>query len=214
VAHKFLDEVRQVVESYYWYPVEVVETEWEEVNAVGWHNLETQTKRFDVLAQIGDLNGASVLDVGSGLGALYSYMNNTGMSDVDYLGIDVLPKMTAYAQNKYHQAEFQTANILNFTSKQFDFVLLSGTLNNKVSDNLNYLLLVIKKMMILSEKGIAFNLLVGSPEKIEKSKNDPSMEVYYYDPKDVAEIIEKIGWKTRIIDGYLENDITVFMYPS
>ena len=55
--------------------------------ALGWKNRDSQQHRFEELAQIGDLRGCSVLDVGCGHGDLYPYLQERH-GEFHYTGID------------------------------------------------------------------------------------------------------------------------------
>ncbi|NOY84878.1 MAG: class I SAM-dependent methyltransferase, partial [Nitrospirae bacterium] len=73
------------------------------VKALGWRGSESQLKRFEVLASIGDLNGACILDVGCGYGDLKAYLDQH-FSDFVYIGIDQMPEFISEAKRTYQSA--------------------------------------------------------------------------------------------------------------
>ncbi|MBQ2294299.1 MAG: class I SAM-dependent methyltransferase [Spirochaetales bacterium] len=79
---------------------------------LGWENEQAQELRFEVLKNI-FFHGASVLDVGCGLGNLYDYLKKQDYN-FKYTGVDILPEMIFRAKEKNPQAEFFSANIFAF----------------------------------------------------------------------------------------------------
>src|SRR3970282_2745477 len=59
--------------------------------------IENQRIRYEVLTDMADYNGKSVLDVGCGLGWFAEYLSWTFVS-VKYMGVDISPSLIAQAQ--------------------------------------------------------------------------------------------------------------------
>ena len=72
---------------------------------VGQWSAEGQLFRFEKLIQIGNLSGSRVLDLGCGIGDLYPYLLER-FENIDYTGIDIVPELVAYADQKYPKAKF------------------------------------------------------------------------------------------------------------
>ena len=66
--------------------------------AVSWGSKESQTIRFRVLTEVGELSGKSILDVGCGTGDFYKFMSENGIFPKKYIGIDINPLMIAMAK--------------------------------------------------------------------------------------------------------------------
>src|SRR6185503_1230336 len=60
------------------------------------NSAEGQLFRFERIAQVADLRGRSVLDLGCGLGDLYPFLRKR-FGALDYTGIDVVPEMVKKA---------------------------------------------------------------------------------------------------------------------
>ncbi|RMH23727.1 MAG: methyltransferase domain-containing protein [Planctomycetota bacterium] len=61
--------------------------------ATGWRSRQMQTTRFDVLIDLADLAGRSVIDAGSGQGALCDRLVERGVEHAAYVGLDAMPEM-------------------------------------------------------------------------------------------------------------------------
>ena len=68
--------------------------------ALDWGGAQSQRLRFTVLAGVGPLRGASVLDVGCGQGDFYAWLTEAGHG-VDYHGIDITPGMVEIARGRF-----------------------------------------------------------------------------------------------------------------
>jgi len=172
--------------------------------ALNWAGEESQLGRFQALTGVGDFDQKSILDVGSGLGDLYHFLC-LNYSNFDYLGIDIVPELVEKAKIKYPEANFLVSDILDFNGGNFDFVLSSGALSFKVPDYKDKYFEVIKKMFSLSNIGLAFNML-----DIKEHIDDELFAAY--DSKEVVELCRKITPRVELINTYLPQDFTIYMY--
>ena len=126
---------------------------------IGWGDWESQKLRFQVLSDIGDLNGAEIVDVGCGFGDLYGYLSNR-FKDIKYTGIDIVSDLIEEGTRRYPEAQFFVQDILEPDFNiEGDIYFLSGALNVRLRDNLNYTKKMIKKMFRLSRKALGINFL-------------------------------------------------------
>lgn len=175
------------------------------VGALGWTSEEAQQQRFSVLAKIADLNNQSVLDVGCGHGDLSAYLQGLYPS-VRYFGVEQIPELLNVAIEKYaavpetlfFQGDFAASDL-----PSTDFILVCGSLNYRNSDPL-FVLRMIEKLFANCRKGFGFNLLshVDPPDGLLTS----------YKPGFIVEYCNRLTPNVTLIDGYRENDFTVFMY--
>ncbi len=175
------------------------------VKALGWRGSESQLKRFEVLAKIGDLNGASILDVGCGYGDLKAYLNQR-FSDFSYMGIDQMPEFIAEAQSIYkndaktifYQSDFSTVHF-----PKVDYIFASGALGYRCADP-DFYTDMISKMFAATKIGLAFNLLDAAcfPE-------DPLLTGHDFDS--ILAFCRRLSPHVKAIRGYLKDDFTVFI---
>lgn len=124
--------------------------------AAQWSNRETQEKRFEVLTQIANLEGKSILDFGCGTGDLAHYLDKINVK-VTYTGVDIVDELLDCAKEKYPRHRF--GKLEDFSGEKFDFVLISGVFNNKIEDNTQFYQNTLIALKEFCKEGIAFNML-------------------------------------------------------
>ena len=177
-------------------------------NALYWSNKEIQELRFRVLADIGIQSGDSVLDVGCGFGDLFGYLNKQGVH-VEYTGVDLSPELIDEGEKQYPQASFLVGDLfdLNPEAQSFDYVVLSGALNEQLNDDGVYARKVIARMFEYCRKGVAFNLLDARNEWIASCTDLQS-----FNPDEVSSFSESFTGKPKVREDYLDNDFTVYLH--
>lgn len=116
----------------------------------------SQERRFEILVQIADLNGASILDFGCGSGHLATYLNSRNM-EFSYTGVDIVEEFFDVARAKNPGARFGLLE--EFAQEKFDFVFVSGVFNNKRKGNRKFYQDSLRTLFGMCTKGIAFNMM-------------------------------------------------------
>lgn len=192
-----------VIEFFRWH-LRAYGNDW---RALGWQSRHTQFRRFAVLAEIGSLAHRCVLDVGCGLGDLYSHFEAEKIP-VDYTGYDLLPDMVKRARKRFPQVHFEVFDILQgLGEERFDYILSSGAFNINFGDNLSAVQQVIREMIAHSTYGVAINFLKRYPG----ASSDPIFQ--YYDPQEMLTFCQTVCQHARLREGYLPNDFTLYLYP-
>ncbi len=173
--------------------------------AVDWDSYNNQQSRFEVLVQIGDLNGKSILDFGSGLGDLYGYLSKH-CKNFTYLGIDIVPEMVEEARKKYPKGRFENIE-LDEVGESFDYVFASGSLTFNVEGGKNYYYKIIEKMYQHAKIGVGFNLL-------NKGFFDEDKLYLTYDPLKVLEYCKTFAKDVKVIFEYLQGDFTIYLFKK
>jgi SAM-dependent methyltransferase len=130
------------------------------VRALKWVDEHGQQERFRLLAEVGAWDGASVADLGCGLGDFFGYLRETGR-DVRYTGYDLSPRMVRAARRKYRdrRARFEVRDVLaDGFGGRFDYVVASGTFNLKVRDHDRFLRRVLAAMYGACRRAVASNI--------------------------------------------------------
>ena len=169
-----------------------------------WASPASQRRRFEVLAENVVLRGLSILDVGCGLGDLLAFIQQSGM-EVQFTGVDILDKMVEHCRKRFDSARFVQADIFSddaFSPGEFDLVFVSGAFNLDLGNNLEFLPKAIGRLMKLSRRYVAFNLLHARwPER------EPGY--FFYEPDFVLQQLAGYNVEVKLIDDYLPNDFTV-----
>ncbi len=175
---------------------------------VGWQSRRNQESRFEALIQIADLQNQKILDLGSGLGCLYGYLQKQNWRG-NYTGFDLLKVMVREAKARFPEARFEARDILAAPPReQWDYVLISGVFNHRVRDNWAWMDQMVKAAKGLTRKGLAFNLLSS-----EQGEWDP--ELFYANPQDLERRVKDwSGGNYKMVSGYLPGDITAYLYKD
>jgi SAM-dependent methyltransferase len=179
-----------------------------EPRAVDWGSRDSQALRFSVLAQIGRLEEASVLDVGCGLADLLDYFRLENLN-IDYTGYDLTPEMIQSARRRFPQAKFKTHDLLidQESFPLFDYVVASGIFYLRQSEPMLYLATMVRRMFAACRKGVAFNTLSSMAPQ-------PAPGEFYADPAQVLKACLGITPRVAIRHDYLPHDFTVYLYKG
>ena len=173
-------------------------------NALYWSNREIQEIRFRVLAEIGIQSGDSVLDVGCGFADFKSWMAEQGR-DIVYTGVDLSPDLMRVAREKHPHATLVCGELFDcdFAAGSFDWVVLSGALNEQLFDDGAYAHRMITAMFDLCHKGLAFNLL--------DARHLKAHDLQSFKPEEILNYCRQLSPNVKVIDNYLDNDFTIYM---
>lgn len=177
--------------------------------ALFWQDETVQTLRFDSLLTCGVESGDRILDVGCGLADLHRYMQSKEL-DVDYTGIDLSPDLIEAAQLRDPTLKLFVGDIFDFApaDQAYDWVLLSGALNEPLQDDGDYLRRCLPRLYASARKGLAFNLLNADYPWPEKDL----FHLQPYSPADVVQQLEKLSPFVDCRKDYMENDVSFFVW--
>ncbi|MDX8382532.1 MAG: class I SAM-dependent methyltransferase [Ghiorsea sp.] len=177
-------------------------------NALYWSGRDIQELRFKVLAEIGIEHGNSILDVGCGFADLNTWLSNNQYTDVQYHGIDISPDLIGVAKKIHPDVSLSVGELFdgNFTAQQFDWLLLSGALNEPYHDHGVYAKKVISEMYQLCRQGVAFNLLNAQVIKV--------YDLQSFEPQEMLDFCREICPSSQLRTDYLANDFTIYMFKT
>ena len=175
--------------------------------ALGWKTPESQQRRFDMLAEIGDLNDRSVLDVGCGHGDMRAYLGEK-FPRLHYAGIDQMKPFLEVAFARYGNwpnTTFYLGDFSTGTLPEVDYVLASGAMGYR-SREPDFVLQMITRLFGLCRLGFGFNLLRRVPH--------PGGILAAYEPAPIVAHCRQLTPHVVLREDYLEDDFTVFLYRS
>lgn len=177
-------------------------------HSLNWGSQESQCRRFEVFSSIGDLHGASILDVGCGLGDFYAWLQEKNLS-VEYSGIDITPKMIAAARQRFPGVRFDVLDILSSGGgeRKYDYVFASGIFYLVKNSPEEFLLEMVQKMFSFCKVGVAFNSLSSWAKEKEEGE-------FYADPSATLEICRGMTPYLRLRHDYHPADFSVFLYKD
>lgn len=192
--------------------------------ALYWSNREIQEIRFQNLISILPCSNTlkdeawTLLDVGCGFADLVDYLAHANYSP-DYTGLDVSPDIVLAAKSLHPKLVILESELAEaqFSESQFDYVMLSGALNEVVETEIentaqfkgHYAKSVIKEMYRICTKGVAFNLLDANHTWIQSR-----FDLQSFEPKEMVAFCEGFADEVELIEGYLDNDFTIHLKRS
>jgi hypothetical protein len=156
--------------------------------------------------------GATLHDVGAGLGDLYRFLKSSGLDRrITYSGTEIVQEMIDHAVQKYPELMLGNRNFLDAgPDERYDFVVLSGTLNLLAGIEgdawKKMCLALIQKMYMHANRGIAFNFLTSY-----RTYSDPLL--YYFDPREMFDFAATQLSRFVVLDAsypLYECTVTVF----
>lgn len=146
-----------------------------------WNSEESQNIRFDQLLKVIEGAGSfSLLDYGSGWGALADYLVKKGFT-VDYFGYDLLESAILQARQVHAGKPGRAFTTDEGSLPVCDYVVASGIFNFRGAQSFEawteYVVGVLDRFQALSSKGFASNFLTkySDPERMRP-------DLYYADP--------------------------------
>jgi SAM-dependent methyltransferase len=174
------------------------------VKALGWRDVNQQKLRFKILIECMEIEDkSSILDIGCGFGDLLNYLLEKKYN-VDYCGCDLSPDVIKIASKNHKDINFLQKDILidKFPSHSFDYVVMSGLFNYRITDNLKYLKSMVEESFKIARKGISFNLTTNNVDYMDR-------KLYYYDPMEIFNFCKIFTNKIVIRHDYPLYEFTV-----
>jgi len=150
---------------------------------VDYNGPEAQERRFEQLVKVIDPSQPfTVIDYGSGYGALFDFLQNKGWK-FEYYGIDLIEKM-ALAGREAHK-EFSNAH---FTTREkevpvADYLLAGAIFNIKLEASYEewqtFVASTLERMNALCSKGFSFNMLTKYSDADRMAQRP---DLFYGDP--------------------------------
>jgi SAM-dependent methyltransferase len=181
---------------------------------VNWADADSQRLRFQVLSEVGNLNGKKIYDVGCGLGHLVEFLAERGVN-CEYVGSDISPQMIQKAKQRLPQAQLYVADILNNVTPDWmraDYLFASGVFYVKATNDHHawqkFVEAMLLRMFDLAERAIAFNMLTSYVDY--KDSN-----LFYLSPADTLDFcIRNLGRRIVIRHDYPLWEYTVYVYKK
>ena len=166
---------------------------------------EGQRRRFEILSEVGDMSGRSVLDLGSGFGDFYSYIASL-YRDVSYTGWELSEVFVREAKKMHPTAVFEVRDVFKSTiPRKFDFVVSSGLHNLETGTNDADMQSLLRKAWNAAKVAVAVNMLSIYADRVDKG-------CHQYDPKRMLSVALKLTRYTILRHDYMPHDFTIYMY--
>ena len=180
----------------------------DDIRTLGSGTEERRRIRFQVLRDIGITSGSSVLDLGCGFGDFFGYLSSEGVM-VDYVGLDINPKLLDVARAKYPDARFVQSDFLDENIDRVDFVVASGTFNLalRTDDNYRYVDRVLRKAYAIARSGIAMDFHTSYVDfRVD--------DIFYYEPERMLALAKAVSKRVTLRHDYPLYEFCLYVFPD
>lgn len=166
---------------------------------------ESQQIKFEVLSSLMPLAGCKVLDVGCGF-ADYAAFLEQKFGSLQYVGIDLSPRMIAEAKRLRPDLDLRQCNLLSIDAAEgFDVVSANGIFYLLGESAPQLMRQMIARMFEVARRGVALNSLsTWAPDQ------EPGE--FYADPLETVEICRSLTSRLVLRHDYHSRDFTIYLY--
>jgi SAM-dependent methyltransferase len=179
--------------------------------AVQYSCIQSQERRFELLADIGDLRNTRILDFGCGTGQLGSYLERNGI-EIEYFGTDIVQEFLTLCRSKFPKGHFE--DFSHLSHMKFDYIFIGGVFNNKMANNQAFYQETIRKLFPMCRLGISFNMMSAYVDYQDSA-------LFYEYPENVFGFIKRditpfvtLRNDYEVKPGVVPFDFTVYAYRS
>ena len=173
--------------------------------ALAYGSQRSQEGRFHALVQIGNLNSATVLDVGCGFADLYDYIL-ARFPVRHYTGCEISPKIAEVANRRHPGLDVRVCDILTWeTEERFDYVLGTGFNCVLTGNNEAMIYAMVRRMYALCRRGVS----VGMVSDYQHAKHEST---YYASPEALFSFCMNLCGRVALRHDYLPHDFTLYLY--
>jgi hypothetical protein len=172
---------------------------------LGFGRPESQLRRFEVLAEVGDIRGADILDVYCGLADFYDFLKAKD-PDVRYHAIEVVPAFVGHIRKARPEVSVEVGDFLaDSFDGEWDYVFASGIFYRAVSDSWELMQKSISKMFRTCRVAVAFNSLSAYADKREEGE-------FFASPERTFAFCKSLTPYVTLRHDYMPHDFTIYMY--
>lgn len=177
---------------------------------LGYRSRASQMRRIEVLAEVGDLDGRRILDVGAGLGDLLIHLWSRGVVP-DYTGLDLCGHLTAAAKarvagEQLGPCRFVTGDIVEYEDPAgYDYVLASGVFGLTTGETAARVGPSLQRMFSLCRVAVAVNFLSAWAVRHAEQR-------LYLQPEEVLGQALRLSRAATLRHDYLPNDFTLYLF--
>ena len=166
-----------------------------------------QRMRFEAFVLSHDLAGASILDVGCGVGDFYGHLADRKIS-CDYLGVDLAPEMIGRATEKYPAGRFEVADVLTWRDEpRFDYTVAMAIHNVRIDGGRELLERLTRKQFALCHRATHLSLLTDRYQGF-------APHIQPWRAEEILTLALSITPWVTLRHDYLPNDFGVTLYRN
>jgi hypothetical protein len=175
---------------------------------LGFRRRAAQRARFEVLAQVMELDGHRLLDVGAGLGDFYFFLRERGIA-VDYTGLELCDHLAAEARRRLAdepRCRVITGDVMHYAAPdRYDVVVASGIFGLETGSTRERIPQTLSRLFALCRHAVAVNFL-STRAKCHAERS------HYVRPEEQLGRALALTPSVSLRHDYLANDFTLYLY--
>jgi SAM-dependent methyltransferase len=183
----------------------LVERHGDSPHASDYGSARSQAAKFAALADVSDLRGKRVLDVGCGLATFADHLA-ARYPGCEYVGLDLSPRTIALARRLRPHLDLRCGNLLELAGdERFDVVTANGIFYLLGDDAPALMRELVGRMWALADEAVAFNSLsTWAPDRAEGE--------FQADPLETVAFCRELSPRVVLRHDYLPHDFTVHVH--
>ena len=173
--------------------------------------LGKQFVRHSIHAQLFDLEGRRVLDIGCGIGMFYRFLRNAKVNMREYVGIDIVEPFLEFNRRSYPEARFLSMDILRDPIEAFepDVVFMSQIFNVRyqTADNNAVARAAIERFFAIAREGIVVDFMSSYVDYREAQH-------HYFEPETMLQFAKGLTRFVSLRHDYLPFEFTLALRKS
>jgi SAM-dependent methyltransferase len=167
---------------------------------------QSQTKKFQALADALPTENITLLDVGCGFADFADFLSGC-RPQCHYTGIDITAGMIEEARRLRPHVPLKKGNILNEDPGRFDYVSANGIfyLMGPGEESIQRMKALITRMFAIAARGVAFNSLSAWAARQEPNE-------FYAEPVRTLDFCRTLTPWVVLRHDYLPHDFSIYMY--
>jgi len=184
---------------------QLVQLHGDDPRACDYGSVESQRRKFEVMADALPQRPIRLLDVGCGLAHFAAFLA-TQRNDVAYVGVDICPDMVAEARRLHPQLELHEMDVLiESPPGRFDVVTANGIFYLLQSDPVERMRHLIRRLYDLSDYAVAFTSLSDRAPVHAPGE-------FYADPVETIAFCQTLTPYIILRHDYLPHDFSVYLF--
>jgi SAM-dependent methyltransferase len=170
---------------------------------------DKQEIQHSIHAEIGPLDGYSLLDIGCGLAHYYEHLKKRGVR-TEYVGYDIVQEFIESNQKRHPEAEFHVRDALvEGIAHQTDYVVMGQVFNLRYESADNETMM--KKALALSFDSARIGVSIDMLSSYVNFEED---YLCYFSPEKVLQYAKSLTRFVTLRHDYLRFDFTLYLYKE
>jgi phospholipid N-methyltransferase len=186
-------------------------------DANDWADPEQMISQFEFVTRIVDLNGKELLDVGSGNGLLFKYLNDRNIKPSSITAIDIAGEQIKQLKSVFPDVNAITGDFFKFEYEQsYDVITMLGVAPClkfifPQKDRISALFRLLDRAIRYANYGVAFSFL---NRNCYESCEQENYEYVYYYPEEICTLLSGGRFELSTVENDLVTNCFIYCHDA